>query len=92
MLTSLCLMAAAAMAIDAEPTLPPAVAAFAAEANEWLLAGETLPPDYRLRVLAMSPADRVVTIIYLRRIGLLTEGAWSIDDLLRPQSEAKAAE
>ena len=68
----------------AQPDLPPAVAANAAEASERLLAGENLPPDYRLRLLALPPEERMLAIVYLRRTGLLRGEAFPLDDILRP--------
>lgn len=57
---------------------------FIEEAAGWLLNGERLPVDYRLRLLAMEPEQRAQALVYLRRIGLLTDRPWSIEDLLRP--------
>lgn len=74
----------AVAAAPGEPELPPAVAAIAAEASERLLAGESLPPDYRLRLLALPPAERLLAIIYLRRTGLLRGDPWPLEDVLRP--------
>lgn len=74
----------AVAAAPSEPALPPAVAAFAAEASALLLAGESLPPDYRLRLLVMPPAERLLAIIYLRRTGLLRGDPWPLEDVLRP--------
>ncbi|MDO5648395.1 hypothetical protein [Paracoccus sp. (in: a-proteobacteria)] len=62
---------------------PDPLTAFTNDATEWLLAGESLPRDYRLRLLAMDPADRIQAIVFLRRAGLLTDRAWPLDDLLR---------
>ncbi|SEN63642.1 hypothetical protein SAMN04489859_1011104 [Paracoccus alcaliphilus] len=70
--------------VAAQPDLPPAVAAIAAEASERLLAGENLPPDYRLRLLALPPEERMLAIVYLRRTGLLRGEAFPLDDILRP--------
>lgn len=70
--------------VAAQPGLPPAVASLAAEAQDRLLAGEELPPDYRLRLLAMPPDERLLAIIYLRRSGLLKAEAWPLEDVLRP--------
>lgn len=74
----------AAAAGGAEATVPARLSAFTEEASAWLLEGEELPPDYRLRLLMMPPADRLQAIVFLRRAGLLTEGAWSLSDLLKP--------
>jgi hypothetical protein len=65
---------------------PDPVASFVEDASGWLLEGRSLPRDYRLRLLAMSPADRIRAITYLRRTGLLTGAPWPVPDLLRPSS------
>lgn len=78
------LFALAAGVADASPPLPPEVAAFTDEAAGWLLAGERLPPDYRVRLLRMRPADRLQVIVFLRRAGLLSDAAWSLADILKP--------
>jgi hypothetical protein len=57
---------------------------FARKASEWLLAGQGLPGDYRVMLMQMSSADRIRSIAYLRRLGLLTGQPWSVDDILRP--------
>lgn len=64
--------------------MPAGVEAFADEATGWLLEGRRLPPDYRLRLLNMPPADRLQAIVFLRRAGLLSGTAWSLADVLRP--------
>lgn len=77
-----------AMALsDAAPTeepLLPEAAALASQATEWLLAGEALPADYRLRLLAMRPEARLQAIVFLRRAGLLTGDGWALSDILGP--------
>lgn len=69
-------------------TAPVTFEQFAADANLWLLSGQGLPRDYRVTLMQMDSADRISAIAYLRRIGLLTDSPWSLDDLLRPASEA----
>ncbi len=60
---------------------------FTAQANGWLLSGQGLPRDYRVTLMQMDSADRISAIAYLRRIGLMTDSPWSLDDLLRPAKE-----
>lgn len=74
----------AVVALFATPPLADQPGPFEAMASEWLLSGQGLPRDYRLRLMQMDSADRLQAIIYLRRIGLLTEHPWPLDDLLRP--------
>lgn len=83
-------LALAAAAPEAGATDPLQV--FIADATGWLLEDGRLPPDYRLRLLAMEPADRVAALAHLRRIGLLTGAAWPVGDLLRPATPARKAE
>lgn len=68
--------------------LLPDAAAYAEAASDWLLDGRQLPPDYRVRLLQMSPEARLQTLIFLRRAGLLKADAWSLQDILRPASTA----
>lgn len=63
---------------------PPAIADYAEEASGWLLDGESLPPDYRIRLMQMPPAARLQAIVFLRRAGLLTADPWTLDDILKP--------
>ncbi|MDP5308569.1 hypothetical protein [Paracoccus spongiarum] len=69
--------------------MPAELSDFAGEASGWLLAGERLPPDYRVRLLQMEPAARLQAIVYLRRIGLLTDPSWGLDDVLKPVPPAQ---
>lgn len=73
---------------QAEPTTP--LGQFVAEAETWLLHARPLPPDTRLRLLQMTPSDRIQAIIFLRRAGLMTGASWPIHDLLRPAIGSKA--
>lgn len=90
------LMMAGAVATGAAAQIsdvPPEVASYAEEASQWLIEGRDLPPDYRLRLLEMPPADRLQVIIFLRRSGLLVGQAWSLQDILRPaKTEGEASE
>ncbi|WP_182911578.1 hypothetical protein [Paracoccus sp. JM45] len=60
---------------------------FASDANGWLLSGQGLPRDYRVTLMQMDSADRISAIAYLRRIGLMNDRPWTLDDLLRPAKE-----
>lgn len=68
----------------ADPALLPDAAALADEATDWLLTGEPLPRDYRVRLLAMPPEARLQALVFLRRSGLLTAEAWTLSDILSP--------
>lgn len=83
-----------ALATDPASELLPSdpVAQFVDEAADWLLSGQALPRDYRPRLLAMEPADRLHAIAYLRRTGLLTGTSWPVSDLLRPSNAVKETE
>lgn len=70
-------------AIAETPMLPDA-AAYAEEATEWVLDGQTLPRGYRVRLMQMSPEARLQTLIFLRRVGLLMADAWTLADILAP--------
>lgn len=83
MAVSVLFVMAAGLGQASAPMLPD-VASFAEEASGWLLDGEGLPPDYRLRLLRMEPAARLQIIVFLRRAGLLTDAPWSLDDILMP--------
>ncbi|AUH33762.1 hypothetical protein [Paracoccus tegillarcae] len=65
----------------------PELAQFQRQAEETLLAGETLAPDYRLQLLGMPPAERIEALIFLRRIGLLTGKSWRVGDMLQSASD-----
>ncbi|MRX49701.1 hypothetical protein GI374_04405 [Paracoccus sp. S-4012] len=47
-----------------------ALAAFIAEADRWLYAGERAPADLPIRLRRLPPAERLLAIAYLRRTGL----------------------
>lgn len=68
----------------ADGALLPDAAALADEATAWLLEGEPLPPDYRTRLMAMSPEARLQALVFLRRAGLLTSDTWPLSDILDP--------
>ena len=82
------MMGIGAMFLAASLTATPvAFEDFAADANGWLLSGQGLPRDYRVTLMQMDSADRISAIAYLRRIGLLNDTPWTLDDLLRPAKE-----
>ena len=74
-------------------TLPVATDAesYATAATEWLLAGESLPADYLQQLAAMPPDQRMLTVIFLRRAGLLEGAAIPLATLLAPAGRAAAA-
>ncbi|MFC3628541.1 hypothetical protein ACFOM8_03690 [Paracoccus angustae] len=69
---------------SADPALLPPAAALADEATDWLLEGESLPPDYRTRLMRMPPEARLQALVFLRRTGLLTTDPWTLSDVLDP--------
>lgn len=85
------LLSVAAQAGEAAAPDSTPLAAFTQEAAGWLLEGKRLPPDYRLRLLGMAPAERLQAIIFLRRAGLLTDAAWSLSDILKPAATQEIA-
>ena len=71
--------------LSTQVTAPNSAAdAFAADATAWLLDGKSLPPDWKTRLQAMQPADRLQSLIFLRRSGLLTTQGWTADEILAP--------
>ncbi|MCZ0960241.1 hypothetical protein [Paracoccus benzoatiresistens] len=68
----------------ADPALLPDAAALADDATGWLLEGESLPPDYRARLMRMPPEARLQALVFLRRAGLLTADSWALSDILAP--------
>lgn len=83
MLIPALLTVAATSLPDVSGTSPEA-SAFMEEASGWLLEGQGIPPDYKLRLQRMEPADRLQAIVFLRRAGLLTGNIWTLEDILRP--------
>lgn len=78
-------------ALGAGSASAPSFEPFAEAASGWLLSGEGLPRDYRVTLMQMDSADRIRAIALLRRIGLLTDHPWALDDLLRPAGAASEA-
>ena len=70
--------------VAAQDAAPSDLDRFRQTASDWLLSGQGLPRDYRVTLMQMDSADRLRAIAYLRRLGLMTERPWSLDDLLRP--------
>ena len=83
------LIAFATSAAAADLPLLPEAQSFATEASTWLLQGENLPRDYRVRLMRMAPDARLQALVFLRRSGLLTADVWMLDDILRPVSAAE---
>ncbi len=79
-------------AASAEMPMLPDAAALAEDATGWLLDGEPLPRDYRLRLLSMPPEARLQALVFLRRAGLLTADAWPLADILNPAPAAPGKE
>lgn len=77
------LLTSAVTAFADLPDLSPDMMLFAQEASGWVLEGQSLPPDYRQKLHAMAPADRLQAIIFLRRSGLLNDDVWPLEDVLR---------
>ncbi len=77
MLLSLAAAALTSSAAAAPPDL-------ARDATEWVLSGEDLPDDYLQRLAGLPPDERLLAIVFLRRAGLLTGAAMSVEALLAP--------
>lgn len=58
--------------------------AFIAEAEAWLLAGQSLPPELPKLLEPMVPGDRLLAVAYLRRLGLLQGAPLDLQRLLAP--------
>lgn len=56
---------------------------FVQEMTNIVLDGGALPNDIQEKVEILQPADRYMAIVFLRRSGLMTGAAWSVDELLR---------
>lgn len=82
MILALFLTAALSTATAEAP--PPPADRLIAEATEWLLNGDALPPDMNARLKRLPPADRARVLVFLRRAGLLTGPGWTAEELLAP--------
>lgn len=82
MITALLIMTA----MTGEPPGPAPLSreALIREATGLLLAGESVPADIDARLMALSPADRIEVLIFLRRSGMLQGPGWTADRLLAP--------
>lgn len=58
------------------------------EATQWVLSGDSLPDDYLQRLADLSPDQRLLAIVFLRRAGLLTGATMSVETLLAPARSA----
>lgn len=65
----------------------PEVEAYAAQAQEWLLAGQRLPRDFHHELGRFSPTDRYALVIWLRRAGLLTGPEIPADVMFAPPNK-----
>ncbi|AGT07451.1 hypothetical protein [Paracoccus aminophilus] len=66
--------------------------ALIAEALEALLDGRSLPADTDEQLRALSPADRLEVLVFLRRSGLLIGPTWPVERLLAPGSSEGSGE
>ncbi|WP_162784670.1 hypothetical protein [Paracoccus suum] len=57
---------------------------FLADAEKWLLAGESVPPELPKLLEPMLPHDRLTAVAYLRRLGLLDGPPVDLQRLLAP--------
>ena len=62
------------------------------ESTDLMLSGEALPTDIDLRLMELSPAERIEVLIFLRRSGMLTTPGWTIDRLLAPSTRPEASD
>lgn len=76
------LAAVLASGLSGDPQLP-ALDAFTAEVDRIVLAGRQMPPALLLDVARLpSAGDRMLALVYLRRSGLLTGPAVSLDQVV----------
>lgn len=83
------LLSAALSTTSAAPPDQPADQMIA-QATDWLLNGEDLPPDMNARLKRLAPTDRARVLVFLRRSGMMTGPEWAVEDLLAP-AEAEVA-
>ena len=62
---------------------PPSLAGFTAEVDRLVLSGRPMPPALLLDIARLPDAgDRMLALVYLRRAGLLTGPAVSLDRIV----------
>lgn len=76
-----------ALILWAAQALSPQAAAAVQDANDRLLAGESLPPGHVLQLQALPPDQRLLVLVHLRRAGLLVEAPRDPDWLLAPAAD-----
>lgn len=68
----------------------PEAEAYAAQAQEWLLAGQQLPRGFHHELGMFTPTDRYALVIWLRRAGLLTGPEIPVDVMVAPPARPDA--
>lgn len=63
---------------------------FIDDATNRLIAGDELPRDYPVTLKSLPPADRLLVIVHLRRMGFLTTVEMPIDWVMDPAVPASA--
>lgn len=63
--------------------------AFIADAQDRLLAGESLPGDFRIKLSRLNAADRYAVVVWLRRSGLLTAPEIPLSEMLAPPAQMR---
>ncbi|QJD16484.1 hypothetical protein [Paracoccus sanguinis] len=63
---------------------------FIDDATNRLIAGNELPRDYPVTLKSLPPADRLLVIVHLRRMGFLTTVEMPIDWVMDPAIPAAA--
>lgn len=69
---------------DMTASAPQTSEALIAQATDWLLNGESLPPDMDRRLQSLPPGERMRVLVFLRRSGMFTGADWSIEKILAP--------
>ena len=83
-------MISAAMLVLAQ-TLTPAAQTFVDNATNRLIAGEELAPDFPVNLQALTPDERLLVIVHLRRAGFLGDVVMPVDWILSPATAERAA-
>lgn len=76
-------LAGADASVNLQP-VPQAADAMIAQAKDWLLNGEALPPDMDSRLRRLPPGERMRVLVFLRRSGMFSGPDWTIDKILAP--------